>query len=384
MRISAFLIFLLCLFNKGYAQHEFSVSISINGKMDAKNVSCSYFNGKTEVLVEDSFVNNVLIAKGFFYSPYTVFKIELANANKYRYEKRFFLNQNPAEICLDYNPAVDKDGFRWVTVKNAVPLYDTSNILFKQMSDYRINESSAVSVFWDKHGDNFQSNDSLRKILSLLMSALNITTVEFLKNHANNYFSFWYFKEQVVFSSFSFLSHDTAYLKSLIKVLRKDFPRKYVKTWEGEALIDELERGTKPHTFNTNALHFTGKDVDGNTVRLRDFKNKYVLLDFWASWCFPCLQEMPTIKKLRDEIPENKLVILGVSADRNVSALKKAILKYEIPWTNIYEGARRIENLYGINALPTTILINDKGKIVYNSAKMDDQEELIRLLRNIK
>ena len=122
---------------------------------------------------------------------------------------------------------------------------------------------------------------------------------------------------------------------------------------------------TAPQTFA--APDFTVYDIDGNSHRLSDFQGKPVILNFWASWCGPCRQEMPEVKKIYEQYKDKGFDIVGVSLDNNKKAWVGAINKMELPWHHISdlkgwqcEGAA----VYGINAIPATILYGPDGKVV--------------------
>ena len=93
--------------------------------------------------------------------------------------------------------------------------------------------------------------------------------------------------------------------------------------------------------------------------------------------------EMPFLKKIRNDFSEEKLVIIGVNKDKNITILKEAVMKNAINWLHIFDQENRIQNIFGVIAFPTTILINREGVVVYNSTERDDKEELIRLLKNM-
>ena len=115
------------------------------------------------------------------------------------------------------------------------------------------------------------------------------------------------------------------------------------------------------------APDFTITDAEGNQVNLSDFFGKPIVLNFWASWCGPCRQEMPEVKKIYEQYKDKGFDIVGVSLDNNKKAWVGAINKMELPWHHISdlkgwqcEGAA----VYGINAIPATILFGPDGKVV--------------------
>jgi peroxiredoxin len=124
------------------------------------------------------------------------------------------------------------------------------------------------------------------------------------------------------------------------------------------------------------APDFTRKDPVGKTIRLSDFKNKhFVLLDFWASWCAPCIKEIPKMKKLYDKYSEKGLVIISISCDTDSNKWLNSINKYKLDqWPQIlniqnengsYFNAEDLCNLYNVkDGIPHFVLIDKQGKII--------------------
>ena len=118
------------------------------------------------------------------------------------------------------------------------------------------------------------------------------------------------------------------------------------------------------------AEDFVKKDRDGHLIKLSDYKGKYVLLDFWGSWCGACRASHPHLKELYAQYKDKGLVILGISEERtsNKAAWLKAIKEDGLPWEQIMndEGKSQsdVVTLYGVKAFPTKILIGPDGKII--------------------
>ena len=113
----------------------------------------------------------------------------------------------------------------------------------------------------------------------------------------------------------------------------------------------------------TTAAAFSSTDINGQPLSLSDFKGKYVLLDFWASWCLPCRELSPHLKELYAQYKAKGFEIIGIASDNNtVDAWKKAVAKDDLPWPQILEGS--IGKQYNILYLPMQILIDPDGGII--------------------
>jgi peroxiredoxin len=114
------------------------------------------------------------------------------------------------------------------------------------------------------------------------------------------------------------------------------------------------------------APDFTADALDGNTVRLSDYRGKVVLLDFWASWCAPCRHEMPNVKRVYDAYHAQGLEIIGISLDRAVSDARSFADEHGMSWIQVWDsqsGGPGPADQYGVTAIPMTFLIDRDGMV---------------------
>ncbi len=111
-----------------------------------------------------------------------------------------------------------------------------------------------------------------------------------------------------------------------------------------------------------------------------DYKGKYLLVDFWASWCPPCRKAIPHLKDLYTEFKDKNFDILGVSVDRDAKAWKKALAQENMPWEQVHVTSNDMQEIsaaYNFNTIPHLVLIGPDGKII---ARGIGHEEAKRLL----
>ncbi len=116
------------------------------------------------------------------------------------------------------------------------------------------------------------------------------------------------------------------------------------------------------------ARNFTAQTFDGKTIQLSDYKGKYVLLDFWATWCRPCQAEFPFLSDLVNRYKDSdKIAIIGVSLDKEKEQITEFVQKYNLNYPHIFDGKaweNEVGQLYGVTSIPFAVLIGPDGNIV--------------------
>lgn len=119
--------------------------------------------------------------------------------------------------------------------------------------------------------------------------------------------------------------------------------------------------------------NFVLPGLDGSSVNLSDYKGKVIYLDFWASWCEPCLRALPEVEQLWSDYRDEDFVILGVSLDYSRSTWRDFVAKEGIDWEHVYDDGSNngAVNVFGVQYIPQTFLIDKEGVLVATNARSD-------------
>ena len=111
------------------------------------------------------------------------------------------------------------------------------------------------------------------------------------------------------------------------------------------------------------ALDFQVTDLKGEELSLEKYRGQVVLLDFWATWCGPCIAEIPSVKKTYEKYKDQKFQIIGISLDTSMKPLEAYIEKEELGWLHYWDKSRQVSTLYKVRGIPSTFLIDGEGVI---------------------
>jgi peroxiredoxin len=131
------------------------------------------------------------------------------------------------------------------------------------------------------------------------------------------------------------------------------------------------------------AIPIEVKTSGGKEITLETYRGKVLLLDFWASWCRPCRQEMPNVKKVYNEFNGKGFEILGVSLDESSKNFQSYVNKQDIVWPQIFDGKgwnSEVAKKYAVNSIPATFLLDRSGRVRFRNLRGDELYEAVKTL----
>lgn len=127
---------------------------------------------------------------------------------------------------------------------------------------------------------------------------------------------------------------------------------------------------------------FTMASIDGKNISLKEeiVKNKITIIDFWASWCGPCMHEVPNLVSLYNKYKDSGLGIVGISLDEEEESWKSAIKENKMSWTQLSDlqgWDNMAARLYGVESIPHILVVNKKGEIIAKDLRGEDLKNFI-------
>ena len=276
-------------------------------------------------------------------------------------------------------------------------IYTTSLIAESRFTGSVINSDNlllqaklaSISLKQQKNNEKMISEKDITKFPPLQLTADSLTLIrngilkDFIQSHPRSYIALTSLQEYT-YTVIERNMDKPGTVDSETEILFKKLSPEVRKTLLGLEMAKRIadQKTLKPGMI---APDFSQPDVNGKSVKLSDFSGKYVLLDFWASWCAPCRVQSPELVKTYNQYKNRNFTILGISLDEvdGKEKWKKAIKDDGLSWTQVSDlkhWDNQTAKLYSVRALPETILIDPSGKIIAKDLFGDELDKKLEEL----
>jgi peroxiredoxin len=171
----------------------------------------------------------------------------------------------------------------------------------------------------------------------------------------------------------------------LVEKMKQDYPEtkpgKYADTiLENLKAFEEAKRIQSTLVEGATFPDFEEKDLDGKAMSISKLKGKVVLVDFWATWCGPCVMELPNVSKAYEKHHDQGFEVLGISLDQEEQRVKSFIKQKNMPWQQYFDGKfwqNKLAVKYGVQGIPATFLLDGEGKIIGRNLRGEALEQAV-------
>jgi thiol-disulfide isomerase/thioredoxin len=184
--------------------------------------------------------------------------------------------------------------------------------------------------------------------------------LDFVKKNVENPYSIDLFAVFVISpqSHAKYSEANQFYVNNLKNRIKEPKIRRFVEQ-KMEILKHSVEEGNKAPFFSARSIH-------NQLINSDSLLGKNVLLNFWATWCVPCMKELPSLKGIYEKYKEDNLVMISISLDRDSLKMANMVIEKKMNWLHIFNN-NAIRESFQVNPIPHTFLIDEKGVIIYNS-----------------
>jgi thiol-disulfide isomerase/thioredoxin len=346
-------------FSKNYAnQNHFNVTLKWSRELLDLKI---YINNGIESKTITPKINDYQITiSDIFIGKYAVISVSNSSKNKLFPEYcQFYISRKPATIIFNANEKLSRNSNKKIKLINALDVTQ------------KIKEYNEIFQTQEVEKENYLQKNGLDSIYYSIFRKIIIKKLDYIKKNKNTYFAFKKFESELVPLNFPF---QDSLIDSFLSFYSDTFSIELQKSLEGRKVKKKLDDKWIITHDGIKAPEFETIDYLGNKINSKDLKGKYVLINFWATWCGPCMAELPAIKKINEKYTNKNITIISISFDKDFNLFLESIKKNNLDWINVHYDEEFALKFGGRNSLPQLFLIDAKGTIIYNRISSNETD----------
>jgi thiol-disulfide isomerase/thioredoxin len=349
----------------------FHLTIQKSPSINEKDVTVYINTGNSERHITVS--GDSVVLNDSFSSKYVLVNLIIKKSNREESDVYgFYINELPALISLEKLEIADEELLFDYSSSNAFSTRELEEELLLWTTEAQNVVDSLISIPGPLDENFFHAR---RKLID--------RQLEFITLHKEEYFSFRLFNQ---LSMTKFPGPINFLLDDLLPFYENTFSAVVRASKEGRIIEERLKANRFSLKEGMLVPEFASHDYRGSAITSAS-QGKYRIYSFWASWCIPCLKEIPALLRIRDEFPDSKLEIVSINFDEDSTKFITMLLKFRMDWVHIYFD-KTIPRKFGVNGsgLPQLFLFDNEGRLLYNQSSgketnTETLEVLISILR---
>ena len=298
----------------------------------------------------------------------------------FKWAGRGYFPNKASSFWFVVSPGTNLKGSADLTDKNFVDYYptgDKENAVFARFAnDYMPVQSRLGDIAVAMSVDSPLTEEqraALKEESETLEQESDRIRRDLITQHPSSLAGLWLMEDMLIRSQIE---------PSELEPLLAKVDKKYHDNYFYQTVAGRVE-GAKLAAVGAPCPNVEGKDVNGNPFDLKDLRGKYVIIDFWGTWCGACLAGMPAMREFQ-ETNADKLVLVGIANDKDVEKVKACMEKHRMTWTNLlqWQGDNDYVAKFNVQGFPTKVLVDPRGTIVYRGSGESEEfyEEVDKII----